>query len=100
MSKLVVLLCVIGAFAVAPAAWADSSTVLGGYGSNAAKPVIKVKAATALAPEAPEVPATAATATASDTLPFTGSDLTLFAVGGVILVGLGFGLRRMKPDDE
>ena len=95
MSKLVVLACVIGAFAVAPAAWADSSTVLGGYGSNAAKPVIKVKAATASATKAP-----ATAATASGTLPFTGSDLTLFVVGGVVLVGLGFGLRRMRPDDK
>jgi len=90
-----VLALVIWAIAIAPAARADSSTVLGSYVSNAAKPMIKVNAATAS-----ETKALPAVATASGTLPFTGSDLTLVAVGGIVLVGLGLGLRKMKPEDQ
>ena len=99
MSKLVVLACVIGALAVAPAALADSSTVLGGYGSNGAKAVIKVPVTQVKGVTAAKAPTTT-TATASGTLPFTGSDLTLFVVGGVLLVGLGVGLRRLKSGDN
>jgi hypothetical protein len=95
IGKLLILAWIVGAFVLVPAALADSSTVLGGYGSNAAQPVVQVKGAKATS----KTSAAPVTAT-SGTLPFTGSDLTLFVVGGVLLVGLGIGLRRMKPDDK
>jgi len=96
MRKLVVFACVIGALAASSVAMADS-TVLSEYASQGAKAVIKVKSATSTtAPTKATTPAV----TSSGTLPFTGSDLTLVVVGGVLLVGLGVGLRRLKPDNN
>jgi hypothetical protein len=54
-------------------------------------------------PTTPSAPATAPqasptvlnTATPSSSLPFTGVDLALFAVAGVVLVGIGVSLRRV-----
>lgn len=48
-------------------------------------------------PAAP-APQAAAAAQDSGTLPFTGLDLGLLALGGVLLLGIGIGLRRFaKP---
>jgi len=38
---------------------------------------------------------TSPTTTEGDSLPFTGSDLGVLAAAGGVLLGLGFGLRRM-----
>ncbi len=45
-------------------------------------------------------PANETTAPAAGTLPFTGLDLGLMAAGGVVLAGMGFGMRRLSqaPD--
>ena len=42
----------------------------------------------------------AATADETGSLPFTGLDLGLMAAGGVVLAGMGFGMRRLSqaPD--
>ncbi len=109
MRKLIVVWVVIGALAAVPAALADSSTALDGYGSNAAKPVVQVKGTssgktstgtpTTAKPAATPVATPAATASSGPaTLPFTGSDLVIFMVAGVALVGLGLGLRRAGRD--
>jgi hypothetical protein len=86
-----------------PAALADSSTALDGYGSNAAKPVVQVKGASGgKTSTTPSTPAAAPVATSSgpSTLPFTGTDIGVFMVAGIALVGLGFGLRRLGRDNS
>lgn len=94
MRKLIVIGFVIAAFAVVPTALADSSTVLGGYGSSAAKPVVQVKGTTG----SKSSTAAGASSSGPSTLPFTGSDLAIFMVAGVVLVGFGVGLRRLGRD--
>jgi hypothetical protein len=84
MKKTLALLVLVVALTVVPFAAAGSS-VLSGYGS-ASKPVVQVKGATESSKPASSGPST---------LPFTGTDLGVFVVAGVILVGVGFGLRRL-----
>jgi hypothetical protein len=77
---------------VTQVALAGSSTVLGAYGSNSAKPVIKVDSAVVKSNH------TTSSATQPSTvakLPFTGSDLVFITVAGIGLLGLGIGLRRL-----
>ena len=93
MKKLVLMGFVIAALAVVPAAVADS-TLLGGYGSSAAKPVVQVKGATG----GKSSTASSTSSNGPSTLPFTGSDLAVFMVAGVLLVGIGVGLRRLGRD--
>jgi hypothetical protein len=69
------------------------STVLGAYGSNAAKPVLKAKGAVAS-----HVKGAVVSAQGAKTLPFTGSDLAVVSIAGIALLGLGFGLRRLGRD--
>jgi hypothetical protein len=54
--------------------------------------------ATGTAPQAPNQPAAQPTAAPeqASALPFTGSEVLIVALGGLALVGLGFGLRRMS----
>jgi hypothetical protein len=94
MRKLFVIGFVIAALAVVPAALADSSTALGGYGSSGQKPVVQVKGST----ESQGTQGTAAATSGPDALPFTGSDLAIFLGAGIVLIGLGFGLRRLGAD--
>jgi len=99
MKKLAVIGFVIAALVMVPAALADSSTVLDGYGSNAAKPVVQVKGTTGS--NAPTSSSGAGAASSGpSTLPFTGSDLAVFMVAGVVLVGIGVGLRRLGRDQS
>ena len=98
MRRLVLIGVCIAALAAVPAALADSSTVLDGYGSNAAKPVVQVKGTTASQSPAKASAGTAASSSGPSTLPFTGSDLAVFMVAGVLLVGMGVGLRRLGRD--
>jgi hypothetical protein len=42
-------------------------------------------------------PVTAAKPAAGSQLPFTGFDVSLLILGGVVLVGIGFGMRRLAP---
>ena len=98
---------VVAALALAPAALADASTVLEGYGTSASKPVVQVKGTSqtiisASAASSAAAPVTnvsvAASAPAPATLPFTGANLLLFAAAGIALLGIGFGLRRVGRD--
>jgi hypothetical protein len=88
--RFVALVAVVAALVATSVAMAGSSTVLGSYGSNSAKPVIKVKSATAVS--------TAKPVQTAATLPFTGADLVVVSIAGVALLGLGFGLRRLGRD--
>lgn len=45
-------------------------------------------------PASTPAPATVQVASSESTLPFTGLDLGLLAIGGIALVGVGVGLRR------
>lgn len=71
-----------------------------GGGSGSAPEVLGVAAtqpAASSASPAASAPVAAATPTqavSSGSLPFTGFDLTLMALGGIALLGLGFGMRR------
>jgi hypothetical protein len=96
MRKLAVIGFVIAALAVVPVAVANSSTVLDGYGSNAAKPVVQVKGTTGS--NAPQ--SSGAATSGPSTLPFTGSDLAVFMAAGIVLVGIGVGLRRLGRDQS
>jgi hypothetical protein len=95
MKKLVAIgVAIVVLVAVPVALAADSSTALDGYGSSAANPVVQVKGSTASSPAA----TTAAGTSSGGTLPFTGLDLAVVLVAGTVLVGLGFGLRRLGRD--
>jgi len=90
MKRIVALAIVVVIVSVAAqAALAGSSTVLGSYGSNGAKPVLKVKGGQAHAQQGVKG------AVSSGKLPFTGIDLTVVSIAGIALLGLGFGLRRL-----
>jgi hypothetical protein len=89
MRKFVALAFVVAAIVVVPTALAGGSTALDGYGSSAAKPVVQVKGTTGSSSPS------SSQATGGETLPFTGSDLAVFVGAGAVLVGLGFGLRRL-----
>ena len=89
MKKRIMLVALVAALAVTSVAFAGPSTVLGAYGSNSAKPVIRVKAAVATSS------ATTAQPVQAGTLPFTGSDLGLITVAGIALLALGIGLRKV-----
>jgi hypothetical protein len=90
MKKIVTLFAVVAVMVAAQAAMAGSSTVLGAYGSNSAKPIVKVNGATSTA--------NAAAQPKGATLPFTGADLVVVSIAGVALLGLGLGLRRVGRD--
>ena len=86
MKKYIMLVALVAALTVTSVAVAGPSTVLGAYGSNSAKPVIRVAAAEATSTTQPAK---------TTTLPFTGSDLGFITVAGIGLLGLGLGLRRV-----
>jgi hypothetical protein len=68
------------------AAAGGSSSVVSGYGQQAVAPSIQVKDKTA---------SLGGTSPSTGTLPFTGTDLGVFAAAGIVLLGVGFGLRRL-----
>jgi hypothetical protein len=61
------------------------------YGNTGAKVDAALAPATSSAPTA----AQAASTTGSSTLPFTGLDLGVICAAGVLLIGVGFTLRRV-----
>lgn len=75
----------------ASAAFADSSTILNGYGSTGSNAVVEVKGAQAAPPKA--------VAASTGTLPFTGSELAVVAGGAIVLLGMGLVLRRIGRDN-
>lgn len=91
MKKVIVLVVVVAALAVSQVALAGSSTVLGSYGSNSAKPTTKVAGAVSSQ-------TTPASTQSASTLPFTGADLLLVSAVGIGLLGFGLVLRRAGRD--
>jgi hypothetical protein len=90
---IVSLWIVLAMLTVAPVGSAGSS-LLNAYGSQSAKPVVAVKGTTlATGP-------TNATAGAEGQLPFTGVDLATLVGAGVLLLGVGFGVRRLAGAKE
>lgn len=75
----------------ASSAYADSSTILSGYGSTGSNAVVEVKGAQAAPPKA--------VAASDGTLPFTGSELGMVAGGAILLLGMGLVLRRIGRDN-
>ncbi len=75
----VVVVVLVVLLAVAPVALAGNSksSVVAGYGGNSGNVLSQV-----------------AKAPTGSTLPFTGLDLALFAIGGAALVAVGLGIRR------
>ena len=94
MKRFLTLTAVIGMLVLVPAALADNSSVLNGYGSSGSKPVVVVKGESTSSKPKPkqEKPAT------TGTLPFTGSDLAVLVGAGGLLLALGLGLRRVGRD--
>ena len=107
MKKLATLLAVGGALMVAAPASAQQSVEDGYGGRGAVDQQVLGEVGTVDAPQqqsapsASEVPAaqpTPAAQQAEGTLPFTGLDVALIALGGVLLVGLGLTVRRLSRD--
>lgn len=92
VKRFLALLVVAAMLVLAPAALADNSSVLGGYGGSGAKPVVVVKGESTSGQPAPPA--------ASGSLPFTGSDLAVMVGAGLVLAGLGFGMRRLARDKQ
>ena len=90
MLKKIALLAVIalGALTLASSALAGGALAKGYGGAAAPAAATHVKAAQKTLPKTVK----------AGTLPFTGADLVWFAVGASVLVGLGFGLRRVAAD--
>jgi len=92
-------LVAVAAALAAPVAFGDVSngTSVKGYGGQASvqdqidQPISEVKGVT-------EVKSAQATITKSGSLPFTGVDVALLAIGGIVLVGVGFAMRRGSRD--
>lgn len=76
------------------AALAQSSTEA--YGGSNVKGLEESGSAPAASNSSPNAtPSTTVAKAESDTLPFTGADLGIVALAGAMLVGFGFGLRRL-----
>ena len=92
MSKRIVLTAVIalGALTFASSAFAGGALAKGYGGAAAPAAQAHVKAAKVTLPKTVK----------ASTLPFTGADLAWFALGASVLVGLGFGLRRVAAGSE
>ena len=89
MRKFVVIGVALVALLVAvpfAAAAGGSSSIVNGYGNQSVAPSIQVKDKSA---------SLGSTSPSTGTLPFTGTDLGVFAAAGVVLLGVGIGLRRL-----
>lgn len=98
-SRFILPLCAVMALAFAPTAAlaADSST--DGYSGVAGKvqtDVGQAKPSTKASPMSSTPPATTTQSNSSSSLPFTGLDLTFVIGAGALLLGMGFGLRRIS----
>lgn len=72
----------------AGAAWADNGPSEDVYGNQGVKIVDATKASSAQPKQT------------SGTLPFTGADLSIALVGGFVLLGTGFALRRASRQED
>jgi len=89
------VIAIASVLALAPAASAQNSSV-SGYESAGAQTQAQVEPGQAEAVGAEAV--TETTSTDPGVLPFTGLDLLFLAGGGLILVGAGAGLARVRPN--
>lgn len=89
IKKSLAMACIL-ALAVPAAAFAESSNDV--YGGRAGNVVSGLQQGSA--PQAPSQPKQVKAAQGSS-LPFTGADLGVLAAAGGLLVGFGFGLRRL-----
>jgi hypothetical protein len=80
----VVLIAVLLALFVVPMAAAQNGTSQAGYGGEPAVQVTLVESSQA-----------SAGGSSGQSLPLTGADLGLFVAGGLVLVLVGFGMRRL-----
>jgi hypothetical protein len=85
------------ALAAAPAHAATSST--SGYAGqgDVLDQTIASGSGSAAPTTASAAPITAAKPAEGSQLPFTGFDVSLLVLGGLVLVGIGFGMRRLAP---
>ena len=91
MRKLLLIFVCLAMLVGAGSAFADSSTIINGYGSTGSNAVVEVKGAQAAPPKA--------VAASDGTLPFTGSELGVVAGGAILLLGMGLVLRRIGRDN-
>lgn len=89
------LALVVAALAFASAASAESS-VVGGYGGQAATPQVEVKSSTATVSSGAPV----AQAARGETLPFTGAELGVGVAFALALIGAGVLLRRSSKSTQ
>jgi hypothetical protein len=75
------LLAIVGAAIVAPAALAGSGSSLGTYGGRAGNAQSQVESSTT-----------------TGTLPFTGIDIALLVAVGLLVIGVGYTIRRLGRD--
>jgi hypothetical protein len=77
----------------------DSALASGGSTPAKSSPFTPPVAASSSHPSAAAASSSSTPASASSNLPFTGLDLGVVLVAGVLLIGVGFGLRRVtrKP---
>jgi hypothetical protein len=100
MMRIITLATVAAALVLVPCALADATgSVYNGAGTNTqqglgtSEPVVVVKGAKDSAPQTTASPT-------SGTLPFTGMDLGLVGLAGIVLLGLGFSLRQIARDTD
>lgn len=86
--RYVAIIAVVAAFAVPSTAFAGSNTAKGGYGSAAGNIQGKITAKPKLT-----------TTRKAGTLPFTGQNLAVAAIAGVLLIVAGGMLLRVRRDD-
>jgi predicted cobalt transporter CbtA len=84
------------ALVAAPAHAASSSTSgYAGQGDVLDQTIKGNDSGTAPVSAAQAAPVTAAEPASGSSLPFTGFDVTLLLIGGMVLVGIGFAMRRL-----
>jgi predicted cobalt transporter CbtA len=91
------------ALAATPAHAASSSTsAYSGQGDVLDQTINGTSAGSGAAPttSAGVAPVSAAQPAEGSQLPFTGFDVTLLIIGGAVLVGIGFGMRRLARMPE
>jgi len=81
---------------------AAGTSLMGAYGGSGSNPVVNVEGATAASKTEPAslTTSTAPTGGGTGTLPFTGTDLSIFVAVGIGLLALGAGLRRLGRNES
>jgi LPXTG-motif cell wall-anchored protein len=87
--RYVAIIAVVAALAVPTAAFAGSNTAKDGYGSTAGNIQGKITAKPKLT-----------TTRSAGTLPFTGQNLAVAAIAGVLLIVAGGTLLRVRREDD